>query len=142
MITLTNWEESQGLIKPIRYQVFVIEQNIPESEEWDEDDARAVHALAWRDDQAVGTGRLIIDENHAKIGRMAVLMHHRSKGFGRSILKALIHEGKKWGIQVITLHAQSHAIAFYASEGFISEGEPFDEVGIPHQKMVLRVQGT
>lgn len=137
MIQLTTWEESQELIKPVRYQVFVIEQNIPESEEWDDDDAGAIHALATVDDQVVGTGRLIIHGSQAKIGRMAVLKEKRSKGLGRSILQALIQAGLDQGINQFLLHAQVHAMPLYVSEGFTSVGEPFDEVGIPHQMMQL-----
>ena len=140
MIITTNWAESQNLIKPIRYQVFIVEQQIPEDEEWDSDDFVAIHSLLFSNNLPVGTGRLIIDEVDqvkAKIGRMAVLENHRSQGYGRAILKKLIDLGKEKGVQVFTLHAQVSAISFYASEGFISEGPIFDEVNIPHQKMTL-----
>ncbi len=137
MIKLTTWEESQELIRPVRYQVFVIEQNIPESEEWDDDDAGAIHALATIDDQVVGTGRLIINGSRAKIGRMAVLKEKRSQGLGRAILRSLIQAGVDKGINHFILHGQVHALPLYASEGFTSVGEPFDEVGIPHQMMQL-----
>jgi predicted GNAT family N-acyltransferase len=140
MIIATNWAESQNLIKPIRYQVFIVEQQIPEDEEWDDDDFVAIHALVFSNNVAVGTGRLIInevDESNAKIGRMAVLEKHRSQGYGHAILKKLIDLGKEKGVQVFTLHAQVSAISFYASEGFVSEGSIFDEVNIPHQKMIL-----
>ena len=140
MIITTNWAESQDLIKPIRYQVFIVEQQIPEKEEWDDDDFVAIHALAFSNNLPVGTGRLIIheaDPANAKIGRMAVLENHRSQGHGRGILKKLIDLGKLKGVQVFTLHAQVSAISFYASEGFISKGPIFDEVNMPHQKMIL-----
>lgn len=142
MIITTYWAESQDLIKPIRYQVFIVEQQIPEEEEWDDDDFVAIHALIFSNNQPIGTGRLIIndaDPANAKIGRMAVLENHRSKGYGRAILKKLIDLGKEKGVQVFTLHAQVSAISLYASEGFISEGPIFDEVNIPHQKMILRI---
>jgi predicted GNAT family N-acyltransferase len=61
MIKITDWEQSKDLIKPIRYQVFVVEQNIPEAEEWDDDDFIAMHALAISNQEVIGTGRLIID---------------------------------------------------------------------------------
>ena len=140
MIITTNWAESQDLIKPIRYQVFIVEQQIPEEEEWDGDDLVAVHALAFSNNLAVGTGRLIfheLDDTNAKIGRMAVLENYRSQGYGRAILKKLIDLGKEKGVQVFNLHAQVSAVSFYASEGFVSEGSIFDEVNIPHQKMIL-----
>jgi len=142
MIITTNWAESQELIRPIRYQVFILEQQIPEKEEWDDDDFVAIHALAFKNNLPIATGRLIINEieqAYAKVGRMAVLENHRSQGYGKGILKKLIDIGKEKGVQVFTLHAQVSAISFYASEGFVSEGPIFDEVNIPHQKMILRI---
>jgi predicted GNAT family N-acyltransferase len=142
MIITTNWAESEELIKPIRYQVFIVEQQIPEDEEWDGDDFVAIHALAFENSIPIATGRLIInevDQVKAKIGRMAVLENYRSQGYGRAILKKLIDLGKEKGVQVFTLHAQISAISFYASEGFLSVGLIFDEVNIPHQKMIMRI---
>jgi len=142
MIITTNWAESQELIKPIRNQVFIVEQQIPEEEEWDGDDFVAIHALAFKNSIPIATGRLIINEAdpiNAKIGRMAVLENHRLQGYGRAILKKLIALGKEKGVQVFTLHAQASAISLYASEGFVSEGPIFDEVNIPHQKMILMI---
>lgn len=142
MVQIGSWSSSHNLIKPIRYQVFVIEQQIPEVEEWDDDDHNAFHAVALSKELPVGTGRLILNEedpNHAKIGRMAVLESFRSRGIGRAILRKLIATGKEKGVQVLTLHAQVSAIPFYASEGFISKDAIFDEVNIPHQKMYLKI---
>jgi len=142
MIITTNWAESQNLIKPIRYQVFIVEQQISEEEEWDDDDFVAIHALAFKNRLPIGTGRLIINETdqvNAKIGRMAVLENYRSQGYGRAILKKLIDVGKEKGVQEFILHAQVHALDFYLREGFKPEGDVFDEVDMPHQKMILRI---
>ncbi len=142
MIITTNWVKSQDLIKPIRYQVFIVEQQISEEEEWDGDDFIAIHALAFENSLPIATGRLIIheaDQAKAKIGRMAVLENYRSKGYGRAILKKLIDLGKEKGVQEFILHAQVHALDFYLREGFKPEGEIFDEVDMSHQKMILRI---
>lgn len=137
MIQLTTWEKSQELIKPVRYQVFVIEQNIPESEEWDDDDARAIHALATVDDQVVGTGRLIIHGSQAKIGRMAVLKEERERGIGTQLLNSLIDAAKQAHMKHLYLHAQLHARYFYERFGFKENGPIFDEAGIDHIEMNL-----
>lgn len=139
MIKITNWEQSTDLIKPIRYQVFVVEQGIPEAEEWDSDDAMAIHAMAISNQEVIGTGRLIMIGDVAKIGRLSILKSRRAEGFGKAILRQLIETGKEKGVQEFILHAQVHAIDFYLREGFQAEGDFFDEVDIPHQKMVLRV---
>ena len=47
--------------------------------------------------------------------------------------------GKEKGVQEFILHAQVHAISFYAQSGFEPHGPIFDEVGIDHVEMRLEV---
>jgi predicted GNAT family N-acyltransferase len=136
-LSITSWAEAQSLVKPLRYQVFVVEQKVPEDMEWDEFDEIAWHAIVTADNQTVGTGRLILDGHLAKIGRMAVQSSRRNQGIGKSILNALIQTAKEKGAQECILHAQTHAIAFYAKADFEPHGPIFDEAGIPHLEMRL-----
>ncbi|MFZ9264168.1 MAG: GNAT family N-acetyltransferase [Polynucleobacter sp.] len=138
-ITITDWEDARELVKPIRIKVFILEQKVPEELEWDEYDETAWHAVAKSNHQVIGTGRLIINQSTAKIGRMAIDPEYRGKGIGIEMLKALINKGKEKGAQEFILHAQTHAIAFYAREGFEPYGPIFDEAGIPHVEMRLYV---
>ena len=137
LINISSWNEVKDLIKPIRVKVFVIEQHVPEELEWDEYDESAWHAVAKLNEQVVGTGRLILDQSKAKIGRMAVDKNYRGKGVGSEILRTLINLGKEKGAQEFILHAQTHAITFYAREGFEPYGPIFDEAGILHVEMRL-----
>src|SRR5215813_2272583 len=57
----------------IRVRVFVREQGVPAEVELDDDDQHAIHFLATISGRVVGTARLVIHGNNAKIGRMAVL---------------------------------------------------------------------
>jgi predicted GNAT family N-acyltransferase len=136
-LLITSWAEAQSLVKPLRYQVFVVEQKVPEDMEWDEFDEIAWHAIVTANNQTVGTGRLILDGHIAKIGRMAVQSSRRNQGIGKSILNALIQTAKEKGAQECILHAQTHAIAFYAKEDFEPHDPIFDEAGIPHVEMRL-----
>ncbi|MEY3876027.1 MAG: hypothetical protein RIR50_1198 [Pseudomonadota bacterium] len=136
-LSITSWAEAQNLVKSLRYQVFVIEQKVPEDMEWDEFDQIAWHAIVTADNQTIGTGRLIINDRIAKIGRMAVQSSRRNQGIGKSILKSLIQTAKEKGAQECILHAQTHAITFYAKEDFEPHGPIFDEAGIPHVEMRL-----
>ena len=136
-LSITSWAEAQSLVNPLRYEVFVIEQKVPEDMEWDEFDEIAWHAIVTADNQTIGTGRLIMHDRIAKIGRMAVQSSRRNQGIGKSILNALIQTAKEKGAQECILHAQTHAIAFYAKEDFEPHGPIFDEAGIPHVEMRL-----
>ena len=125
----------------IRRQVFIDEQGVPESEELDshdEGDPSCIHALASVGSAPAATGRLYEPSaGVAKIGRMAVLRRFRGLGTGMAVLDALIKEGRRRGIHVLTLDAQLQATDFYAKRGFRTAGEPFLDCGIPHQVMVL-----
>jgi YbgC/YbaW family acyl-CoA thioester hydrolase len=132
-----GWAELGVDAGRLRTEVFVKEQRIPAELEWDEADATALHAVGYnRLGQAVATGRLLpASEGTAKIGRMAVHQALRGSGFGEQVLRALAAEAHRRGDRAIELHAQRTAQDFYARLGFIAQGEPYEEAGIPHVTM-------
>ena len=83
---VTSWAADRPRLQPVRREVFVIEQRVPEAEEWDDDDQVCVHVLALRNREPVGTGRLT---PAGKIGRMAVLSEVRGKRVGSELLRML-----------------------------------------------------
>ena len=126
-------------LRAIREPVFVREQNVPVDLELDALDAACVHALARdADGRPIGTGRLA---PNGKIGRMAVLAEWRGRGVGRALLHRLVEAAREAGLPEVMLHAQVDAEAFYAAEGFLPEGERFEEAGIVHQAMRRRLGG-
>ncbi len=122
----------------LRTQVFVQEQGIPADMEWDADDRTALHAVAYnRLGMPVATGRLLQPEpGIGKVGRMAVHPVLRGAGVGSAVLQALAAAATERGDGDLVLHAQRSAEGFYRRLGFSVDGEPFDEVGIPHVTMV------
>jgi len=129
----------------VRQQVFVVGQGVPQELERDELDASADHAVAVRDGQVVGTGRLLdgrTDEagrlvpgtagRVGTIGRMAVLDAARGSGVGRAVLDLLVATAAARGRPVVELHAQVHACGFYERAGFTPYGEVYLEAGIEH----------
>jgi len=136
-IEVNSWTVLAPVARPIREQVFCIEQNIPLDLEWDEMDAVCQHAVARATDGTpVGTGRLLPDGH---IGRMAVLQSLRGQGIGGRILETLIVHATARGLAEVVLHAQESAVGFYLRHGFACEGEPFMEAGIPHRTMRRRL---
>ena len=132
-----TWAELGADAGRLRTDVFVNEQRIPAELEWDEADAAAVHAVAYnRLGHAVATGRLLpATDGVSKIGRMAVHQVLRGRGFGEQVLRALAAVAQRRGDRAIELHAQRTASDFYAKLGFVPQGEPFEEAGIPHITM-------
>ena len=131
---LAGWGADRAALEAIRRRVFIEEQRIPESEEWDGKDAVSTHVLARLNRDPVGTGRL---EPAGKIGRIAVLAGVRGRGIGTRILLRLLEEARRQGIREPYLHAQVQAVPFYEKLGFSREGGEFDEAGIPHVRMSL-----
>lgn len=128
-----SWERARQLASPIRFQVFVREQRVPAEIELDDMDAPSLHAIAFENEKAIGTGRLLPDGH---IGRMAILKEWRRRGIGAAILKALIDAAERRGDREIALSAQLHAVEFYRTHGFAPVGDVYEEAGIPHQAMV------
>ena len=124
-------------LQAVRRTVFVLEQRVPEDEEWDAQDAESRHVLAIAEGEAIGTGRLLPDGH---IGRMAVLKPWRQRGVGRAMLAALIDMARAAGFVEVVLHAQTHAMPFYEKQGFTAEAPEFMEAGIPHRVMRLSLR--
>ena len=120
----------------LRRKVFIEEQGVPEADEFDEYDARAVHFLARDGDVPVATARILVLESIGKIGRVCVLASHRGSGFGAAlILAALDWLRTQPDVRVARLGAQSHALGFYQRLGFVVVGPEYLDAGIPHFDM-------
>jgi predicted GNAT family N-acyltransferase len=132
-IAEADWGIHGNQMSSLRRLVFIVEQNVPEEEEWDGKDPTAWHWIATgEDDVPVGTGRLLPD---GQIGRMAVLAKYRGRGIGAAILEAAVAKARYLGMSSVFLHAQTHALDFYRKAQFTDEGPLFDEAGIEHQGM-------
>lgn len=132
-----GWTEGEPLLGRIRFEVFVREQDVPESLEWDGLDPQCRHVLACVEGKPVATGRLLPDGH---IGRMAVLSKWRKRGIGRAVLLELLSIARARGDDVAILHAQTHAIDFYRRAGFAVSSSEFMEAGIPHVEMRMQLR--
>lgn len=129
-----GWAELGAQASEIRRIVFIEEQQVPQSEEWDGRDEECLHFLALRGGLALGTARLLPDGH---IGRVAVLQNARGLGIGAALMQAAIEAARRLGHAQAELAAQTHALAFYESLGFIAFGDVFLDAGIPHRNMRL-----
>lgn len=129
-----SWAELGPQASEIRRVVFIVEQRVPQDEEWDGRDDECRHFLALRQGQALGTARLLPDGH---IGRVAVLDQARGLGIGAALMRAAIASARRQGHARVELAAQTHALAFYEHLGFTAFGEVFLDAGIPHRNMRL-----
>jgi ElaA protein len=70
------------------------------------------------------------------IGRVVVDKSMRGSGLGRVLMEEGIRRCvAAWPGRGIRISAQAHLARFYGSLGFVVQGDPYDEDGIPHVQM-------
>jgi len=98
----------------IRTTVFVIGQNVPQSEEVDGKDQDSDHYLLTIDSKPVGVARVRYIDDFAKIERVAILSDYQGHGFGEQIMKTILSDLKQSAlIASAKLSSQTYAIPFY-----------------------------
>ena len=125
------------LAQQIRTAVFVQEQGVDASDEYDAFEKFSKHYLVFVDSKAVATARWRFTYNGIKLERFAVLPTYRGKGIGQYLVKQMIEEVQKH-FKPIYLHAQIQVVDFYQKLGFKKEGMIFEEAGIQHFKMLFK----
>lgn len=76
-----------------------------------------------------------MSEELIQLRQMAVSSQFQGHGFGRLLVQTLEKTLWEKGFKKIILHARVQVFGFYVRLGYTSIGEPFEEVGIPHQCM-------
>ncbi len=115
----------------VRGQVFIVEQAIDWTEEFDDWDYDSTLFVLYDADKPVGAARLY---KH-KVGRVAVLKSHRHKKLGSKLMSAVEAQAKEHGIKTLELGAQLYIIPFYESLGYQAYGEVFLDAEIEHRMM-------
>ncbi|MEM0960976.1 MAG: GNAT family N-acetyltransferase [Bacteroidota bacterium] len=134
-------------VQKVRRRVFVDEQGVADTDEWDAWDAGDLrgqsvhHLLAEVDPQPVGAARWRVVEidghRWAKHERFAVVPEARGQGIARQLVAATLAAARAAGLGRHVLHAQTYVAGLYEAFGFQVEGGPFDEDGLEHVKMTL-----
>lgn len=115
----------------IRDQVFIQEQGF--TKEFDADDERAAHLIAFVDDQAAGTCRLLMENDGCHLQRLAVLPKFRSCGVASALVSESERQALACGAGQVILHAQLQAEPFYRKNGYVRITEPdLEDEGVPH----------
>lgn len=126
----------------LRREVFVIEQQIAEAEEFDAHDLTAQHLVAVQGGHVVGTLRLIAEPVTVRIGRVAVAQAYRGQGIALKLMRHAMEHEAGAGRTRFRLDAQVDKQGFYERLGFAAHGEPFDDgSGIMHIAMTASQGG-
>jgi ElaA protein len=125
-----------------RQSIFVVEQACAYPD-LDGLDQNAWHLTARLAGELIGYLRLTAITGPTpivRIGRVAVSRSLRRDGVGRMLMeKALIVCRECFPLQAIALGAQVPLVPFYERLGFVTASEPYDDFGVVHVEMVLRL---
>ncbi|WP_217557791.1 GNAT family N-acetyltransferase [Paenibacillus sp. GbtcB18] len=140
IIRVTTDEQLKECLS-VRKEVFVNEQKVPLELEIDELDAShqsGHHFLIREGGKAIAAARWKpYEENRAKLQRIAVVKSSRGTGLGSVLVQAMEAHAKELGYTGAVLDAQCQAEPFYKKIGYETiPGEPFDDAGILHVRMV------
>ena len=128
-------------VMALREEVFIVEQNCV-YRDLDGLDQQALHLCAWEGEQLLGYSRCLppgLDYPASAIGRIVVSPRARGRDLGRElVVRSVAINLEHWPGTGITISAQAYLERFYQSLGFESDGDVYDEDGIPHIKMHYR----
>ena len=121
----------------LRSAVFVVEQDCA----YQDVDGRDLlpgtrHVLGEDSEGLAAYARILAPdlEHHVpRIGRVIVAPRARGRQLGRELVQhALDACAERWPGDPVELGAQAHLSGFYGGFGFVAQGAPYDEDGIPH----------
>lgn len=122
-----------------REAVFVVEQRCS-YQETDDLDLNAWHLRVLVNDELAAYARVIepgSQHRQSSIGRVMTLKKFRGRKIGRALMEqAITFTEQHYPENDIKISAQVHLQKFYQSFGFHASGQPYDEDGIPHIKMI------
>lgn len=95
----------------------------------------AIHVACLQDGDLLGTAQLQQQGSWLKMRQVAVEASAQGSGVGGDLLEFCEQLARNRGYAGIYCHARQTAIAFYAKNDYLAEGEVFIEVGIRHQIM-------
>ena len=122
--------------KQVREIVFVQEQGIDASLEYDDLDGVCTHVVGLLDSEPVTTARLRkVDSTVGKVERVATIQAARGHGYGTEIMDEVERVAKRQGLVELRLGAQLTALPFYEKLGYEAFGDEFLDADIPHRMM-------
>lgn len=121
----------------LRYQVLRKPLGLSFSQADLAQEAAEIHLGAF-DDQTLIACLVLrpLENGKIKMRQVAVAESLRRTGVGRKLVTASEALARSKSFKLMVLNARDTAVPFYLSMGYQTIGEPFEEVGIPHMKML------
>tara|TARA_B110000305_G_C19439697_1_gene641092 strand:- start:1125 stop:1562 length:438 start_codon:yes stop_codon:yes gene_type:complete len=109
---------------------------------WEMKDAISWHFVALKSKQLVGCAVLApldTKNNRAQLMQMAIATKYQRKGIGKRLVEELLIFAKHEGLKEVMCHSRTDAIKFYQKLNFEIYGDEFDEAGVLHNNMNIRI---
>lgn len=100
-----------------------------------EEEKKHLHIVGFIEGELLATAVLVPEEENMKMQRVAVVEEKRNAKIGSKLLQYCETIAREAKVQQLYCHARDTAVRFYRNNGYKSEGDYFDEDGIPHLKM-------
>lgn len=128
-------------ILKLRQDVFVLEQRSIYADV-DDSDQVSLHLCVYDDNTLVGYTRLrALDKEHYKIERVVCIKEYRGQGVGHKLMQTSLSKISILAPRCeVILSAQTEALAFYQSYGFVARGRAYDDGGVEHMDMFLQLK--
>ncbi len=103
-------------------------------------EAEYLHFGMFKSDRLVACVLAVpLGSGRAKLRQMAVSGECQGQGIGRRLIQSVEDCLVQQGFQVVELDARREAVGFYEKLGYVSQGDEFISVMIPHQRMTKAI---
>lgn len=109
---------------------------------WEMNDKKSWHFVAVENSELIGCvllAPLTEGNKRAQLLQMAVKKSWQGKGIGKVLVASLLSFARSIDLKEIEIHSRAEVIPFYEQLGFERFGDPFEEVGIQHQMLSLKL---
>ncbi|HUX98666.1 MAG TPA: GNAT family N-acetyltransferase, partial [Candidatus Deferrimicrobium sp.] len=110
----------------LRWRILRAPWNQPKGSERDEWETKASHFIALLNDKIIGTARLQLINQDAKIGQvryLAIETIFQRKGIGGKLIEAIHLTATNRFLNHLVLNAREHAVKFFEKHGYKVVGE-------------------
>lgn len=90
-------------------------------------------------DQVYATVMLDFQPDYVRFRQVAVHPDRHGQGIGRNLMTLAEQIAKNRGAHQAILYARDIAVNFYTRLGYITEGDFFEEIGMPHIRMIKKL---
>jgi predicted GNAT family N-acyltransferase len=109
---------------------------------WEMKDAVSWHFVALKSKQLAGCvvlAPLDSENNRAQLMQMAIATRYQRKGIGKRLVEELLLFAKQEGLKEVMCHSRTDATEFYQKLNFEIYGDEFEEAGVLHNNMNIRI---